>query len=169
MVLGGGGICLEYHVLKVSCNLLLNIWFIPFCHPNLYSGSPQKLQDYFVTTTTYAGEQNPRSVAESFSMSLKESWQLKIPKRSWSWRLNFLRKWHQSGPHGNLSKQLVAGEFWPYIRQEHGVELWIKVVTLRMHRMHQNKAKLANQSLSIWCSSQEYCQGRKCSQENTSL
>lgn len=58
MVLENDGICLEYYVLKVSCNLLLSILFIPFCRLTLYSGSPQKQQGYFITTTTYVGEQN---------------------------------------------------------------------------------------------------------------
>lgn len=39
MVLEDGRIYLEYHVLKASRSLLLSIWSIPLCHPDLYSGS----------------------------------------------------------------------------------------------------------------------------------
>lgn len=112
MVLENDGICLEYYVLKVSCNLLLNIWFIPFCHLDLYSGSPQKLQDYCITTTTYVGEQNIQISCRVDPCEYPKIMALENSPKSCSFlRLNFLSKrhwWHNRVTHKNHpGKQLV--------------------------------------------------------------
>lgn len=120
MVLEDDGICLEYRVLKASCNLLLNIWSIPFCHPDLYSGSPWKLQVLW----------QPQYILVSKTPDQLQHSSPRIPQINGTWK--FQRELLILKARLSAQKTPVGTTGWP-IKSIRGSSLWVLAIHSRAY------------------------------------